>query len=518
MSAFASVTRGQGRVLFAISGLLACVAIAVALSSRMIGVDQSYLMLITQEVVLGRAHYTQIFDLQPPAGIYLHAPPILALELFKVPIVLSWNLYLVLWCALSACLFTWRLKTQRHLTFWCLWFGFMLIGFDDFSIGQREYVFSLVWFPYLVARLGQPEKRFLATDVLSGALLSFIICDKPSLAAFILLVDVPALLLCKRAQSLIPLVSLFVGGVVQLAHFLLFEPIDQYLSIIGKFRYYETIGLDYRAVTGWLLSTYANYFILVIIAVLYSINARAGRSNRYVVACGATVAVALALAFVQGHPRPYYLIPAILAAVAAALYTLFSEEGPSPVQPRKAAFGWLAMGAVCIVALLQMGLTEGGILRALLKKYLWNQPEYARIGKLPDDQYMAWVKHNVAPNEQIEVIAMQYDFTSAFDPLLSTLRLGRHVNSYAPILQFPLRAALVSKDEKLIDDAWITLIDELTGADWIIVRRTVPPPLEPDLVTIMEKSPRFYDWLQANYWRRDEFGPYVAYQRVKQTR
>jgi len=149
-------------------------------------------------------------------------------------------------------------------------------------------------------------------------------------------------------------------------------------------------------------------------------------------------------------------------------------------------------------------------------KYFWNQADYARIGPVPEDEYMSWAKTNVPDNEEIAVIALQYGGTSAFDPVLSTIRLGRRVNSATPILQFPLRAALVSGDRNRINAAWTALANEISTMQhaWIVIRRTTPAPMAPDFVKTIEAEPRFYSWLTAHYSRYDTFGPYVAYRRA----
>ena len=89
------------------------------------------------------------------------------------------------------------------------------------------------------------------------------------------------------------------------------------------------------------------------------------------------------------------------------------------------------------------------------------------------------------------------------------------MNSANPILQFPLRAALVSGDRGRIDAAWTRLSKKLPRArrPGFSVRRTTPTPMARDFVRTIEAEPRFYSWLTSHYSMYEEFGPYVAYRR-----
>jgi len=501
--------------LLLLAGFLACIAIIVALFARMIGTDQAYLMLIAQEFVLGRAQYTQIYDMQPPASVYLHVPPILAFQLFKLPMMTAWNAYMIGWCGLSGYLFASLVETRRRMELGLLWFAITLLGFDDYDLGQRDFFFSLAWFPYVAGRLLPSKYRLSIPLVGSGLLLSIIVCAKPTLAAFVLLIDIPLLLVRRFRQSFVPLLSLLFGGALQVLHFLLFEPLDAFFALPGKIRYYETIGMNYQAVFDLLINTYSLYVVFIILGIIYVFNKISHRDNSYATACAATAAVAIGFEILQGHPRPYYLIPALISPVAASLYSAFSDDETSTLLKYSVVTRIVAV-VTCLAAVLQLGATEGGMMRAFARRYLWDQAEYARIGKMPADEYMVWVQRNVAPKEEIAVIALDYGHTSEFDPVLSTLRLGRRANSHAPILQFPLRAALVSGNDKLIDAAWDTLIEEITStsAEWIIVRRPTPAPLEADFLDIIAKNPRFARWLRANFERWASFGSYVAYRRL----
>jgi hypothetical protein len=485
----------------------------------MAGVDQSQLMLIAQEVVSGRHQYTELFDIQPPPSVYLHAAPIIAFRWLGWPIVFSWNLYVTILCGISASLFALRTDTKSPVVLMCLWFGAVLLVFDDALFGQRDFLFSLFWFPYLVARLGGPAPRLAAVDVLCGVLLSIIVCARPSLVVYVVLIDLPIFIfLPRKEQSHTALCALVAGGLAQAASFFLFHPLGQYLWIADKLKLRDMLGTDYGQVLSYLLHASEVYVPVGVIALLIGLNLWAGRQLRCVIACAATIAVALVIAVSYGGFRSYTLIPVILASLAASLQEAFSDGADTAkrMPAHIAPFRHAVVIGLCVAAAVPTFLIDGGMVRSLLLKYVWNQPDAARIGPLPDDEYMSWVKGHVRDDEYVAVIALQYGYSAAFDPLLSTLRLGRRVKSYSPILEVPLRAALVSGNRERIDEAWDLLISEISAsnADWIVVRRTTPvAALGPDFVDLMEREPRFYSWLTAHYSQYASFGPYVAYRR-----
>jgi hypothetical protein len=273
------------------------------------------------------------------------------------------------------------------------------------------------------------------------------------------------------------------------------------------------------AVVKYLLASPAVFVSFVAMVLVLCLNRLTGNPIRYAVACAASAVVCLFLAIMQGGPRPYNLIPLFFAALACSLEALFRR--PSNEEKGDALLELLVNGRTVVLAMCAAAATgavlfsETGLGRAVLMRYFSLQSEYARIGPVPEDEYMSWVKRHVAAKEDIDVIALQYGGTSAFDPVLSTIRLGRRVNSANPILQFPLRAALVSGNRRRIDAAWDELIGEIDEAapTWVIIRRTTPAPMPPDFVKIIEAEPRFYSWFTTHYALYEEFGPYVAYRR-----
>ena len=493
--------------------LLASFALGIALRLRMTGVDQPYLMIIAQEVLFG--HHRQFMDF--PSSVIIHAPPLFVFHFLGWPIVLSWNIYLAILCAISAGTFAYRMDTKRPAILWCLWFGLILLLFDDTLIGQREYFFSIFWYPYLVARLNKLRGRFaLWLDLLCGALLSVAICAKFYFAAFVLLIDIP-LILGRREQSYPAFWAMVVGGIIQTAVFFFSFGFDLSQIRLRMGSYYGAVGLDYASVWNYLLGVPAVYFSFTAIALVLALRVLMRLPITYVLACAASGGICLVLAVLQGHPRPYTLIPLFLAALACSLEAAFSRTAESLVEEQRPAIAggralMAASGAATAVAVL---VWDSGLVHAVLMRNFSNQSEYARIGPVPDDEYMSWIRKHVAPNEDVDVIALQYGGTSTFDPVLSTIRLGRRVNSANPILQFPLRAALVSGDKERISAAWDALIDEITVGSpaWIVIRRTTPTPMAPDFVKTIEAEPRFYSWLMSHYALCDEFGPYVSYRR-----
>jgi hypothetical protein len=521
LSRIAGQISSRKRTVVAISAIAVVgAALATALFGRMAGVDQSYLMLIAQEVYLGRAQYTQLLDLQPLSSIYIHSPAIVLFRVFGFPVMEGWNLYLVVLSAVSAYLFGMRAEVTNRPAFMLVWFVCLALGFDDHLFGQRDFFFVVVWFPYVAARLSGTGKGFSVADVVLGLLLSMIVCAKPLFAIFVLAIDLPILLFCRKRQAFTPFIALVAGGVLQLLHFFLLEPVSEYFALAAKMDYYSTVG--YRLLPSLIafFGTSEIYVLAVVIGILLFVVPRRSKLGRFVLACGMTGLLSFIIGILQGHPRNYYFIPVVTAAVAAALYATFYKPDDSTEQTKSRGTvrgASLLLMAALVVSIVQVFFMEGGAGRALWKKYIRGYPDTARIGQSVKDPYVDWVQQHVRKDEEVSVIALQYGTTSAWDPILSTLRLGRRVNSYAPVLQFPLRGDLVSGDEQRISKAWDRLKEEITSAnsDWVIIRRTAPEPLEPDFLSLIRKHPHFHDWLVANFPHQEQFGEYVAFRRER---
>jgi hypothetical protein len=499
----------------AVSVAIAGLGLWVTLWLRVTGTDQPYLMILAQEVMYG--NHLEFIDF--PSSVVIQAPALLTFHWFGLPIVPAWNVFLTILCAISASVFSLRMNGARPYIVWCFWFGLSLLLFDDTLIGQREYLFSIFWFPYLIARLSKPLSSYkLLLDLLCGALLSIAICAKIYFVAFVVLIDAPILLLRRRRQSFPAFAAMALGGFIQALVFLAWFGGDLNQIKARLNTYYGAVGVDYFSVWKYLLVTPAVYVAICTIAFIFAIAFALRRSLVYPAACALSGGICLALSVLQGHPRPYTLIPLFFAGLASSLEVVGSNAGTLPFgSQRWSVFGGRAIALACgLVLSAAVLLGDTGTISAVRARYFSTQTDYARIGPVPEDEYMSWVKRHVAENEDIDVIALQYGGTSAFDPVLSTIRLGRRVNSVNPILQFPLRAALVSGDQGRIDAAWNELIKEIDKGrpTWVVVRRTSPAPMAPDFVKIIEAEPRFSSWLTSHYTRSDEFGPYVAYRRL----
>jgi hypothetical protein len=509
------VAKNAKNAVLILSIALVAIALWITLVVRASGVDQPYLMIIAQEALFG--HHRGTLDF--PSSVYLHAPPILGLRWLGWPVIFSWNLYIAVACAFAGYVFAFRMATRMPVAVMCLWLAATLLLFDDTNIGQREFFFAIFWFPYLLARLQEPTGRFAIADIVCGILLSVTICVKFYFLLFVLVIDIPLLLLARRIkQSFTAFLAMTIGGMVQAA--ILFRTYSINRDIVAErfHSYYGTIGLDHWAVVRYLLVSPAVYISIATIVAIVLLTVAMRRRAIFAIACAASAVVCLFLSVMQGGPRPYNLIPLFFAAIACGLEAVFSQtaaklEGDGLFGVSVNGRAVIAISTIAAAA--AVFVSDTGLGRAVLMKYFWNQSDYARIGLVPEDLYMAWVKKHVAANEDIDVIALQYGGTSAFDPVLSTIRLGRRVNSPSPILQFPLRAALVSGDRKEIDRAWDALIEEMAeGAPaWVVIRRTTPVPMASDFVKIIEAEPRFYSWFASHYTLYEEFGPYVAYRR-----
>jgi hypothetical protein len=230
MEIFFELGKNAETILRGLSIALVAVALWIALCVRVTGVDQPYLMIIAHEALFG--YHEGMLDF--PSSVYLHAPPIFGLHWLGWPVVFSWNLYLTVACMFGAYLFASRMGTRIPTVVGCLWLAATLLVFDNTTFGQREYFFAIFWFPYLIVRMHEPTKKFAVVEILCGCVLSVVICAKFYFVLFVLLIDIPLLLLRQIRQSFAAFWSMVAGGLVQAAIFLLSFPTDRQ-TISSKF-------------------------------------------------------------------------------------------------------------------------------------------------------------------------------------------------------------------------------------------------------------------------------------------
>lgn len=125
-----------------------------------IGPDPAFFIAVGQLILEGKIPYVDMFDVNPPLVLYLHALPALAAKMLPIPASETFSLFVLLLFAICIALsaaILWRRRSHPEAFLFCpLLIGFALATFlfgtrlNDF--GQREHLFALTYFPLFLIR------------------------------------------------------------------------------------------------------------------------------------------------------------------------------------------------------------------------------------------------------------------------------------------------------------------------------------------------------------------------------
>lgn len=154
-----------------------------------IGWDPALHLQCAELITMGKIPYVDMFDVNPPLIWYLDTIPAYFSKVWQVPQTLTFNLFLVGLMAVSALLSSFvifrRLPANeikdRELLYLGLICGLLFFNFHlRYDFGQREEIFVLFYFPYLLLRYARYlGSRFNGTEAaLIGVFGSIGICLK----------------------------------------------------------------------------------------------------------------------------------------------------------------------------------------------------------------------------------------------------------------------------------------------------------------------------------------------------
>ncbi len=202
--------------------------------------DQACYMACGELILQGKTPYIDFFDFNPPLIMYLNTIPVMASNLFRIPIPLSFDLFVV--CitvydfSIAALLF---LIHRRHPD--SIQYIPMLIAFLIFSqiqmadFGQREHLFYLGYFPFLIARYFTWEGRWVPKPlaVLAGIAGGVGICLKPQFLPVAIGVELVQLLKYRKWKCFFRLenYACIATGLVYIVFFMILpkEARDEYI-------------------------------------------------------------------------------------------------------------------------------------------------------------------------------------------------------------------------------------------------------------------------------------------------
>ena len=150
---------------FTASCLIAIIAFNLSLATYIfahplfIGWDPALHLQCAQLIVKGGLPYVDMLDVNPPLIWYIDCLPALASQWFKIPVTLSFNLFVCILIDLAALYMVrlCRLAIAREMAgarvLFGLFCGYLFFNlFLRFDFGQREEIFALLFVPYILMR------------------------------------------------------------------------------------------------------------------------------------------------------------------------------------------------------------------------------------------------------------------------------------------------------------------------------------------------------------------------------
>ncbi|MBV9575421.1 MAG: hypothetical protein JO149_02225 [Gammaproteobacteria bacterium] len=230
--------------------LLSLYVFAVILQSILyLNPDVSWLMSGTRRLLAGGTYLNDFFELNAPLILYLYVPPVLIAEHFHLPIYFVLPSYIFLLATLSlgiSFLLIQKICSHnlRDTYLFTLVFALVFLILPIYEFGQREHLFFLLTFPYLltvVCRMqGYKLKPLLA--VLIGVLAGLGFAIKPFFIFPLLFVESYTIFFTRNLWSWIRLetISIFAVFLLYIAGVFIFH--QDYLSVVVPFalRIYNT--------------------------------------------------------------------------------------------------------------------------------------------------------------------------------------------------------------------------------------------------------------------------------------
>lgn len=223
------------------TAVLTLVAVIASISHPLLGQpDQCMYLSMADLLMAGRLPYVDCFDNNPPLIIYLSVIPMVVARLAALPATLAFALCVHVLAALSAGLSFWLLRSTRGKVsglLACLsvlvfaWFN----AFQEMDLGQREHIFTLAVFPYLLLRflryrlepdLSDCDKVGAISACLTGLLAGVGISLKHYFLFIVLMVELACFLRrpCGRSLLHLEVATCLAAITLYLLHFLFLPP------------------------------------------------------------------------------------------------------------------------------------------------------------------------------------------------------------------------------------------------------------------------------------------------------
>lgn len=202
--------------------------------------DQACYMATGELILQGKIPYIDFFDFNPPLIMYLNTIPVAVSNLCRIPIPLSFDLFIaflmVFDFSIAALLFLIHRKHPDSIQYIPVLIAFLIFSQIQMAdYGQREHLFYLGYFPFLIARYFSWEGRWVPRPlaILAGIAGGVGICLKPQFLPVAIGVELVQLLKYRNWKRFLRLenYACFATGLLYIAFFMLLprEARDEYI-------------------------------------------------------------------------------------------------------------------------------------------------------------------------------------------------------------------------------------------------------------------------------------------------
>ncbi|MFC7536888.1 hypothetical protein ACFQPG_05835 [Sphingomonas sp. GCM10030256] len=204
--------RGRGLTPFTIAALFACMAVAVQSLAVPIDGDVSWLITVAERVLGGQRLYRDIFEVNPPASVWLYIPPVWLAQLIgaRPEGAVAGTAILAALVSIAA---TMRLATRLDRAPDPRWLAgiaaFLLLLYPGGLFAQREHFAAILALPVVtgLAISARGNRLPLRTELLLGAAAGAIAVLKPHLALAVALPGSWAAWRCRSLRPFLPALS-----------------------------------------------------------------------------------------------------------------------------------------------------------------------------------------------------------------------------------------------------------------------------------------------------------------------
>lgn len=175
----------------------------------LIWADQSVYLAMADLVLHGQKPYIDFFDFNPPLIIYLNVIPVWLSAVLKQPIILMFDCFVYAVTAVSLCLTAIQVYLNRNtasksILLFLLFVPLLCTQTMLFNFGQREHLFVLAYFPFMLMRVLRATEDGIRPPALlslvTGLFAAVGLALKPQFLVTALIVELALFIECRRAK------------------------------------------------------------------------------------------------------------------------------------------------------------------------------------------------------------------------------------------------------------------------------------------------------------------------------